>query len=179
MLNPENTALTIIDVQEKLSRVMYEKEMLFESIQKLIKGIQVLDIPVIVTEQYPKGLGPTIPEVSNLFPNFQPIPKISFSCCGNERFLQELNDLHRKQVLIAGIETHVCVYQTALDLLSLGYEVQVVTDCVSSRTPANRDIGLNRVSQAGAIPTSTEMALFELLKVADGERFRAISKIVK
>jgi len=179
MLNPENTALIIIDVQEKLSRVMYEKEMLFNDIQKLIKGIQVLDIPVIVTEQYPKGLGPTIPEVSNLFPNFQPIPKISFSCCGNERFLQELNDLHRKQVLIAGIETHVCVYQTALDLLSLGYEVQVVTDCVSSRTPANRDIGLNRVSQAGAIPTSTEMALFELLKVADGERFRAISKIVK
>lgn len=179
MFTAENSAVVIIDIQEKLFRVMYEKEALSSNIQKLIKGIQIMDIPIIVTEQNPDGLGLTIPEISNILPGLQPIPKFSFSCCGEESFQRKLEELHRKQVLITGIETHICVYQTAIDLLSLGYEVQIVADCVSSRTQENRDLALNRMSMEGALLTSTEMVLFELLKTAKEERFKAISAIVK
>jgi len=179
MLTLENSALIVIDVQGKLARLMYEKEALFENLQKLIKGAQILGIPIIVTEQNPKGLGPTIPEVAHLLSNIQPIPKFSFSCCGDERFLQELKALNRKQVLIAGIEAHVCVYQTAMDLLNSGYEVQIVADAVSSRTAKNRDIGLGKMNSEGAGLTSTETALFELLKVAEGAKFKEILKVVK
>ena len=179
MFTAENSALVIIDIQEKLFRVMYEKEALSSNIQKLIKGIQIMDIPIIVTEQNPDGLGLTIPEISNILPGLQPIPKFSFSCCGEESFQRKLEELHRKQVLITGIETHICVYQTAIDLLSSGYEVQIVADCVSSRTQENRDLALNRMSMEGALLTSTEMVLFELLKTAKEERFKAISAIVK
>jgi isochorismate hydrolase len=179
MINAKGTVMVIIDVQDKLSRVMYEKELLLDNLQRLIKGIQVLEIPIMVTEQNPRGLGATVPEVSNLLPHMQPIAKFSFSCCGEERFLKELKELHCKQILVAGIETHVCVYQTVIDLLGLDYEVQVVADCVSSRSLSNRELGLNRMSLTGAHRTSTEMVLFELLKVAEGERFRMVSKIVR
>lgn len=179
ILTVENAVLVVIDFQERLARVMHQREKLIDNTQRLIKGIQVLGIPIIATEQYPQGLGPTIPEVSQVWSNVQPIPKLSFSCCGDERFLKELKAQNRKQVLVAGIESHVCVYQTAIDLLDSGYEVQVVTDCVSSRTPENREIGLQRMNCAGARLTSTETALFELLRVAKGDKFKEISRIVK
>jgi len=179
MLTTENTALIVIDVQEKLTRVMHEKERFLENLQKLIQGAQALGIPIILTEQNPQGLGPTVPEVAHLIPNLQPIAKFSFSCCGDQRFAQELAALHRKQALLAGIETHVCIYQTSLDLLSQGYEVQVVADAVASRTAENKDIGLEKTKSEGASLTSTETALFELLKVAEGEKFKEIIKIVK
>ena len=179
MLATGNTALIVIDVQEKLTRVMHEKERFLENLRKLIQGAQALGIPIILTEQNPQGLGPTVPEVANLTPNLQPIAKFSFSCCGDQRFAQELTALHRKQVLLAGIETHVCIYQTSLDLLSQGYEVQIVADAVASRTAENKDIGLEKTKNEGASLTSTETALFELLKVAEGEKFKEIIKIVK
>jgi len=179
MLTTGNTALIVIDVQEKLARVMHEKERFLENLQKLIQGAQALGIPIILTEQNPQGLGLTVPEVANLIPNLQPIAKFSFSCCGDQRFVQELTALHRKQVLLAGIETHVCIYQTSLDLLSQGYEVQIVADAVASRTAENKDIGLEKTKNEGASLTSTETALFELLKVAEGEKFKEIIKIVK
>ena len=179
MLKLENTVLVIVDVQEKLSRVMYEKERLFENLQKLIKGARILGIPIILTEQNPKGLGPTIIEIANLLPNIKPIPKFSFSCFGDEKFLKELKASKRKQVLIAGIEAHVCVYQTAVDLVNSGYEVQVVADGVSSRTLENKQIGLEKVRSEGIGVTSTETALFELLRVAEGEKFKELLKVVK
>jgi nicotinamidase-related amidase len=179
MLNIENAILTIIDIQGKLAHAMYEKELLFKNVQKLIKGMQVLGIPIIWMEQNPKGLGPTIPEIADLLSGNQPISKMSFSGCRNDRFLQELKTLNRKQVLISGIETHICVYQTAADLLDLGYEVQVVTDAVSSRTIEDKKIGLEKMKDSGVIMTSVETALFELLKVAEGEQFKDILKIVK
>jgi len=179
MLTLENTALIVIDVQGKLARMMYKKELLFENFQKLIKGVQILGLPIIVTEQNPRGLGPTIPEVAHLLSDLQPIPKLSFSCCGDERFLQELEALNCKQILVTGIEAHVCVYQTAVDLLRLGYEVQIVADAVSSRTAENKEIGLEKMRSDGAGLTSTETALFELLKVAEGAKFKQILKIVK
>ncbi|RPJ56479.1 MAG: hydrolase [Dehalococcoidia bacterium] len=178
-LSVVDTVLVIIDVQEKLCRFMYEKEKLLDSLQRLIQGARVLELPIILTEQYPQGLGPTVPELVNLLPGVKPLPKRAFSCYRDAGFRKELEAVSRKQVLLTGIETHVCVYQTAVDLLTTGYTVQVVTDCVSSRTPENKELGIQRMSLAGGKPTGMEMALFELLEAAEGERFKAISKIVK
>jgi nicotinamidase-related amidase len=178
-LTSENTVLVLIDFQERLFPVMHAKEKLLQNVVKLIKGAKVLEIPVIVTEQYPKGLGPTIPEIKELLPDMKPIEKVCFGCCDNEAFNKSLEALKRKQVLIAGIEAHICVYQTAMALARKGYEVQVVSDCISSREPENKTVALTRMGAAGISPTSTEMALFELLKAAGGDKFKQISNIVK
>jgi len=179
MLKIENTTLLIVDIQGNLAHLMHGKELLFKNVQKIIKGIQILGIPILWVEQNPRGLGPTIPEIADILSNIQPISKMSFSSCRNDRFLQALNALNRKQVLIAGIEAHVCVYQTAAELVDIGYDVQVVTDAVSSRNMENKEIGLQRMRDSGVSLTSVETALFELLKVAEGEQFREILKIVK
>ena len=179
MLEIDNTTLLIVDIQGNLAHLMHGKELLFKNVQTLIKGVQIIGIPILWVEQNPQGLGPTIPEIADILKNIQPIIKMSFSCCRNDRFLQALNALNRKQVLIAGIETHICVYQTSAELVDMGYDVQVVTDAVSSRNLANKEIGLQRMRDSGASLTSVETALFELLKVAEGEQFREILNIVK
>ena len=179
MLSDDNTVLVIIDVQEKLAKAMYEKEKLIDNLQKLIKGIKVLEVPIIWLEQNPQGLGPTMPEIAQLLPNLEPISKLSFSCCASERFMKEMKALKRNHILLTGIEAHVCVYQTARDLVNLGYEVQVVIDTVSSRTVESKQIGLERIKEVGGSLTSVETALFELLKVAEGPKFKEILKIVK
>lgn len=180
MLTRDNTALLVIDVQGRLAQVMHEKEALFANVERMIKGAKILELPILWSEQVPEKLGPTLPEFAELLADSgQPISKASFSCCGVEPFMTALKATGRKQILVAGIETHVCVYQTALDLLNLGYEVQLVTDAVSSRTLENRALGIERIKEAGATLTGTEMALFELLRVAEGDQFRAISKLVK
>jgi len=179
MLTIENSLLVVIDVQESLARVMHGKDALLESLQKIIKGAGILDIPMIVTEQVPEKLGATIPEISPLLDTAAPISKSSFSCCGEDLFMRELEGMKRGQILVAGIESHVCVYQTTVDLIRMGYEVHIVTDCISSRTAENKALGIERMKDEGAKPTSTEMALFELLKIAGGDRFREISRLVK
>ena len=179
MLSTDNTALIIIDVQEKLFRVMLHKEVLAENLQKIIKGAQVLDIPLLVTEQNPNALGPTIPELKDLLPHVQPISKLSFSCCGEPKFLNKVSAQNCKHILLAGIEAHICVYQTALELIDKGYEVQVLADCVSSRAEENKRLGLEKIKEAGGSITSVEIALFELMRVAEGGTFKEISKIVK
>jgi nicotinamidase-related amidase len=179
MLQPDQTALLVIDVQGKLATLMHEKEMLFLNLKRLIQGAQLLGLPILLTEQYPQGLGETSPEIKSLLPNLQPITKMSFSCCGASAFNDELSRLGRKQLLVAGIESHICVYQTVADLLRSGYEVEVVADAVSSRTPENRELGLSRMKDLGATLTSTEMSLFELLRVAGTPVFKEISKLVK
>jgi nicotinamidase-related amidase len=179
MLTVTDSVLLVVDVQEKLFRTIYQKEQLADNLQRLIKGIQVLEVPILVTEQYPQGLGPTIPEIAQLLAGVKPYPKVNFSCCGDDDFLRAFKQLRRKQVLIAGIESHVCVYQTAADLIAAGYEVHVIGDTVSARTEQNKDIGIKMMIQLGAKLTSTEAALFELLKVAKGEKFKAISQIVR
>ena len=178
-LTTDNTILVLIDFQERLFPAMHDKEKLLQDVIKLIKGAGVLEIPIILTEQYPKGLGPTIPEIKELLPDIQPIEKVCFSCCDSEAFCKSLVSLKRKQVLIAGIEAHICVYQTAMALARAGYEVQVVSDCISSREPEDKAVALYRIGAVGVIPTSTEMALFELLQVAQGDKFKQISNIVK
>jgi nicotinamidase-related amidase len=179
MLKIENTILIVIDLQEKLVRAMHQKEQLIENSRKLITGLQLLNVPAICTEQNPRGLGNTIPEISSLFGSFNPLPKFSFSCCGDSGFMKEVSKYGRKQVLLAGIEAHVCVYQTAVDLLNLGYEVQFVSDCMSSRTAGNLNVAIERLTNEGVKITSTEMLLFELLGKAEGNLFKEISKIVK
>jgi nicotinamidase-related amidase len=179
MLTKDTTLLLVIDIQGNLAKGMYERDALYENLQKIIKGIKVLEIPIIVTEQIPEKLGPTISGIASLFDDFRPIPKSSFSCCGDEKIMKAIEGMNRQQILITGIESHVCLYQTTKDLLHMGYDVHIVADCISSRTPENRAIGIERMKEAGAKLTSTEMALFELLKVAEGDKFREIVRIVK
>lgn len=177
MLSRENTLLLVVDIQGNLARVMEDQAFLIENNQKLIKGMHVLGIPVLVTEQNP--LGPTIPEIADLLPGIRAIAKDSFSCCDEEKFMSAVGAMNRKQILMTGIEAHVCIYQTAMDLLALGYEVQVAADAVSSRTALNRKIGIRKLRDRGAILTSAEMALFELLKTAADPKAKDLFKIIK
>jgi nicotinamidase-related amidase len=178
-LNPENTVLLLIDFQERLFPAIHDKEKLLGNVLKLVKGMQVLEVPVIITEQYPKGLGPTIPEIKAILPDMKPIEKVCFSCGDEPAFMDKLAELKRQQVIIAGIEAHICVYQTAMSLARAGYEVQPVSDCVGSRDPENKAAALTKMGAAGLSATTTEMSLFELLKIAKGDKFKAISAIVK
>ena len=141
--------------------------------------MEALEIPIILTEQNPKGLGPTISELFDLMPDIDPVPKMSFSCCGDEGFMGRLKASNRRQILISGIETHICVYQTAVQLKAMGYEVHVITDAVASRTIANKYVGLKSMSKAGINMTSIEMCFYELLGSAEDERFKKILKVVK
>ncbi len=179
MLNQNDCCLVVVDVQGKLAQLMHDKETLFKNIRILIQSAKILNIPILWCQQVPESLGPTIPEIAELLTDNQPINKSWFSCLGCEEFKIKLEKLGRKQVLICGIETHVCVYQTAADLLAKHYEVDCVADAVSSRTPSNKDIGLKRVAAEGASISSTEMALFEILKSAEHPQFRQIAKLVK
>ena len=179
MLTTENSALVLVDVQGKLAQAMHAKEEFFDSIIRLVKGARILELPILWNEQNPAGLGPTIPEIAELLPNQKPLSKLSFSCCGNEDFIKELKKLNRPNLLVAGIETHVCVYQTAADLIDQNFAVQVVADAVASRTAENKQIGLEKCKQAGAGLTSTETVLFELLRIAKGDKFKEIINVVK
>jgi nicotinamidase-related amidase len=179
MLDANNCCLLVIDVQEKLYGVMHQKEVLADHLEKLIRAMRILEVPVMVTEQYPQGIGQTIVRLSALLEGFPVLSKIHFSCCGDPIFLKKFQELNRRQVLIVGIECHVCVHQTAVDLLDRGYRVQIVADGVSSRTAQNRDIGLQKMRDEGAMITSTETVVFELLKAAGSDKFREISKIIK
>jgi len=178
MLQIDNTVLLIIDIQGKLASLMHEKDGLFDNTVRILQAAEVLGMEVICTEQYPDGLGATVPQIAEHV-NVEPISKLAFSCCGEEPFRDALRQTGRKQVLIAGIETHICVYQTTIDLLADGYEVYILTDAVSSRTEANRKLGLERMKDAGATMTGVEMALFEMLRVAKGDQFKQIARIVR
>jgi nicotinamidase-related amidase len=179
VITTENTALVLIDVQEKLLRAMHDQAEFLQSIKKMVKGARILGLPVLWTEQNPAGLGPTVPEIADLLADKKPVSKFSFSCCGSEPFMEDLKALDRKNILVAGIEAHVCVYQTVADLINLQFGVEVVADAVTSRTSENRFIGLKKSMAAGAGITSVETALFELLKDAASDRFKEISKLVK
>lgn len=179
MLQRDNTALVLIDVQGKLAELMYEKELLWANLQRLIKAARVLGLPILWNEQLPEKLGPTIAPLRELLDGLQPMTKNCFSCCGNGQFMQALQRTGRKQLLLAGIEAHICVYQTAVNLLEKGYDVHVAADAVSSRFPHNKQIAIDRMMDAGATISSTEMALFEMLVRAEGPEFSEIVKIVK
>jgi nicotinamidase-related amidase len=179
MINRTEAVFIVVDIQEKLARVMDNRESLVENNGKLVDGFQALGIPILVTEQIPAKIGPTVPELSEKLSGAQPVAKANFSCWEEPAFREQLEDLSRRQVVLTGIECHVCVYQTALDLMVNGYTVHLVTDAVSSRTPANRNVGIAAMKSAGVRLTSTEMVLFELLRTAADPQARDIFKIVK
>jgi nicotinamidase-related amidase len=179
MIAPESALLVVIDIQGNLLQVMQDKENLLANAVKITKGAQALNLPLLATEQSPEKLGPTVLPVLQEFAGVEPIGKESFSGWQNDRFRERLAALNRRDAIIIGIECHVCVYQTAIDLIENGYRVHVVSDAVSSRTAENCRTGLAAMKSAGANLTSTEMVLFELLRTAGDARFKAIHKIVK
>jgi len=179
MLTKENAVLVIVDIQGKLASLMHRRDEFYDNVVRMIKGAQVLEIPIIWNEQIPDKLGPTVDKIKEAIAQAGPLVKTSFSCCGNPEFNSTLSKMDRKQVLLVGMETHVCVYQTAIDLLDDGFEVYLVADAVSSRIPENIEIGRNAIAKAGAYVTSVEMCLFEMLKEAQGDQFKQIIKIVK
>ncbi|MEG0383734.1 MAG: hydrolase [Solibacillus sp.] len=179
MLTKEETVLVLIDIQGKLAQIVDESEFVIDSISKVVQGAQALQLPILWLEQYPKGLGPTVEEISQHLTDIKPIEKITFSAYDTPAFVELLKATGRKKVLLAGIETHICVYQTAAHLLANGYEVEVLADCVTSRTAGNREVGVQKMLQLGAKLTSVEMALFEMQQIAKGDAFKMISALVK
>jgi len=173
------SSLVVVDVQGKLAQLMHGSQSLFKNIQILIKAAKILNIPILWCQQAPQFLGETVPEIAELLADNEPINKVSFSCCGDEQFNSKLKNLNRQQVLICGIEAHVCIYQTAVDLLKTGKDVSVIADAVSSRTLENKRIALERIKSEGANISSVEMALFELLRTAEHPKFKEVAKLIK
>jgi nicotinamidase-related amidase len=174
-----NTALVVVDIQERLLPAIFEKERMVENAVRLIKGAAALGVPVLATEQYRKGLGATVPEVAAAIPGFAPMEKLAFSACGAGGFTAALKAKPVSNAILCGIEAHVCVSQTCLDLLDQGIRVFVAADAVSSRTAENYRLGVERMRAAGAVIASTEMMLFELLEKAGTAEFRQILELVK
>lgn len=180
---PENRAiLVVVDVQERLLPVMTNHDLVTDRIVRLIRGIGVLGLPMIMTEQYRKGLGPTVDPVASAFREAgggEPIEKMAFSCCDEAGFSSRLAAEGRRFVILAGIESHVCMLQTSLDLLESGYQPVVPADTTSSRFPEDKEVALRRLEREGAIVTTSESLLFELTRVTGTPRFKEISKLVK
>jgi nicotinamidase-related amidase len=176
-LRARDAGLLVIDVQEKLLARMPESEALVVAIRKLVRGAQALEIPVWGTEQYPKGLGPTVPAVAELVGDLP--AKMTFSCCGCSELVEQLHGRGPKHVTLCGIEAHVCVAQTALELLQMGFIVQVAADAVASRKPFDRDIALRRMERAGVVVSTVEAIVFEWVGSAEAAGFKAISALVK
>ena len=178
ILVKEKTALLIIDVQSRIIDVMQNKDSLVENTVKLIKGMKILDVPIYYTEQYPKGLGETIQEIKNELGS-EAIQKMSFSCSGASDLFQELINKNISQVVVCGIESHVCVQQTVLDLIENGFQVNVAADAVSSRKEFDYKTALDRMRSNKAEITTTESILFELLNVCGTAQFKEIISIIK
>ncbi len=180
-LQPETCALIVVDIQEKLLPPIQEKERLVRNAQLLLRMAQVLKLPVLVTTQYAKGLGPTVPQIAKLLPKVNVIDKVEFGCFANDGFCSALKSLpgKRNTVLLCGMETHICVMQTAIGALSQGLAVHVAADAVGSRTAMNWEIGLERMRAAGAIVSSTETMIYELLGGSGGDAFKQMLPYLK
>ncbi len=178
-ITTENTMGLIIDIQERLFPVMFEKEKLLNNCLILIQGLSELNVPLIVSQQYTKGLGETLPEIKSAVPSFEYHEKHDFSCCDEQSIFDRIGELTAKNIIICGIESHVCVLQTAVDLKEAGLNPIVVMDCVSSRTKENLELAKERFRFDGIMMTSYEAILFELTRSSTATEFRAISRLVK
>lgn len=180
LLDPAKTALVIVDVQEAFRSVVGDFALIASRIAMAARGFQVLGVPILVTEQYPKGLGRTAEEIVLTLPDdFLFFEKTAFSSCGASGFMEPLRDGGISQIALCGLETHICVNQTAHDLLDNGFEVHLLTDCVGSRFEHDKQAGLAKMQSSGVVPASVEMALFELMRDAKHEKFKEIQAIVK
>jgi nicotinamidase-related amidase len=179
LLSKDNCALVIVDVQDRLANAMQEKVSVINNCLHLIELAKIYAIPILLTEQYPKGLGRTVDEIQKSLPTYVPIEKLSFSCCGERKFVDKLRDMDRKTIMLTGMETHVCVLQTCVELLKDGFNIHLVKDAACSRTKENWNTGVEFMRDAGAVITCTETVLFQLLGVAGTEEFKIISKRVR
>ena len=180
VLRPERTALVVVDLQEKLLPAIASRERVLRNSVLLLKLADVLALPVVLTTQYSRGLGPTVPDVLMAAPGAAPLDKVSFGCFGSPEFLDRLKSLGgRDQLVVAGIESHICVAQTVLGALERGYTVHVASDAVGSRSEENRAVGIGRMERAGALVSSTEMAIYELLGRSDGSAFKKMLPLLK
>lgn len=179
MLSINDTQLVILDIQGKLSQIVYQSEEVLKHSSSLVQGCQLLDIPIIWVEQTPEKLGATSALIAQHLTGQSPIAKATFSAYGTSAFVEAVKANARKQVLLIGIETHICIYQTAMDLIAAGYEVFVVADAVSSRTEENKKIGLEMIREGQGKITSVEATLFALLKRSTHEKFREIARLIK
>ena len=184
VLRRAHVGLLVVDVQEKLADVMPRRRETVEHCVRLVRGFRRLGLPIYVTEQYPEGLGPTVPELKEALEGIEPLHKLTFSSCGLPEddanpLVQSLADSHRNQLVICGMETHVCVLQTALTLHGRGIEVHVTEDAVCSRTDAHRSNALARIAAAGITVTNSESVLFEMLETAEAPEFRDILQLVR
>lgn len=184
-INKEDTLALVIDYQEKLVPVMKNKDELVKNSVRLVKGLKTLEVPMIITEQYKKGLGGTIKEITEAATKLEKeespiiLDKISFSCAENEEFLKVMKDFNKKNMILCGIEAHICVLQTAIDLKELGYQVILVTNCIDSRKEEDKDMAINRAVYEGVILTTYESILFELTKTSNNHAFKTISNLIK
>lgn len=179
MIRREKTAALFIDYQTKLIPAQYNKDKFIENSAKLADGLIAMEVPIIVSEQYKKGLGDTIEELKNIEGFPEGLEKTSFSCLLNDDLKNALKLSGAKDIIICGCETHICVLQTVIDLIDLGYNVFIIDDCCTSRTLENHKIGMERAKQEGAFVSSLETVLFELLRVSGGETFKHISNLIK
>ncbi len=178
-LEQERAVLLVVDVQERFRPHIAGWEPLVAHVDALVRGCAVLDVPIIVTEQYPKGLGTTIPELAEGLAGVTPIEKTSFSSLGAQEVLDQLEQYGRDQVVVCGIEAHVCVQQSVADILRGGRQAHVALDAIASRTASSREIGVRRMRAAGMVPSGVELALFEMMVSADHPRFKEVSALVR
>ena len=179
LLRKDDTLLVVVDIQTKLLSVMFEKERLISSCSKLIQAGKLLGIPMVMTEQYPEGMGRTDPKISEQIQDMGIIEKLSFSCCGVSDFNQKIAGFGKKQIMMIGIESHICILQTVHDLIRQGYFLFVPYDGISSRREGDYKNALDRMRQVGAVIGSVESAIFELMEKAGTPIFRQISRIIK
>ena len=179
ILNRGRTALLIVDVQERIHAVMLHKELIVDNISRLIKACKILNVPIFITEQYPRGLGTTVPAISDALADLNPVQKLTFSCCGATELMGQLKAQSIQQIIVTGIESHVCVQQTALDLIAQDFQVHIPKDAVSSRKELDYLTALERMSKAGVVVTTLETALFELLEKAGTDEFKEVMKLIK
>ncbi len=179
-LDAARAVVVVIDMQESFRTVIADFSETAARIARMCAGAQLLNVPVLVTEQYPKGLGRTAAEIRAALPaGLEPIEKTAFSSCGAQEFVAQLAEPGARQIIVCGIEAHICVNQTTHDLLARGFQVHLLTDCITARATDNREIGLAKMQAGGALPSSTELALFELLRDARHEQFKAVQKLIK
>jgi len=180
-MNRENLVLVVVDVQDGLLNAMDRRKVrsLIRNIKILITFAKEMRIPILLTEQYPRGLGNTTPEIKRELGPILPIEKVAFSCCEVEVFNKKLDSTKRKQIILSGIETHICILQTGIDLLKKGFDVEVLADATCSRKEIDWEIGLKYLDRKGAVISTTEIIAFQLLKEAGTEEFRRLSKLFK
>lgn len=179
MLSRENTGLIVVDVQGKLARLVHDSDTVISNCQKLIQGTQALEIPIILLEQNPEKLGDTVSELTNQLNGVQPISKYTFNACEAPDFELAIKNMKIDTWLVCGIEAHICVYQTARGLIDMGYKVELVSDCVSSRSASNVKLGINRMKDAGASITGLEMCLYELVEDCRSPEFKKILDLIR